>query len=54
MASLVVLSHCGAGVFSSGEYDRATQVDGTGPTTINMLLIINITHLIITLYHILR
>ena len=38
-ASLVVLTDCGAGVDPSCEEDRATQVDSTGPTTINMLTI---------------
>ena len=36
-ASLVVLTYCGGGVVSSCEDDRATQVDSTGQTTINML-----------------
>ena len=39
-ASLSVLGHCVEVVESSCEDDRATQVDSTGPTTINMLLII--------------
>ena len=47
-ASLVVLTDCGGGVPSSCEEDRATQVDSTGPTTINMLLIRNTSHLTIT------
>ena len=49
-ASLVVLGHSGAGVFTACDDDSAAQVDGTGLTTINMLLIINTSHLIITLY----
>ena len=48
-ASLVVLADCGAGVPSSSEEHCATKVDSTGLTTINMLLIINTSHLIITL-----
>ena len=51
-ASLSVLGHSGAGVAAACEEDRAAQVDGTGQATINMLLIINTSHLIITLYHI--
>ena len=51
-ASLSVLGHSGEGVVAACEDDRAAQVDGTGITTINMLLIINTSHLIITLYHI--
>ena len=47
-ASLVVLADCGGGVLSSSEDDRATQVDSTGRTTINLLLMINTSHLIIT------
>ena len=39
-ASLVVLADCGEGGVSSCDDDRATQVDSTGPTTINMLVII--------------
>ena len=52
-ASLSVLGHCGGGVVAACEEDRAAQVDGTGCTTINMLFIINTSHHIITLYHIL-
>ena len=37
-ASFVVLTHCGAGVESTCEYDRAAHVDSTGLTTINMLV----------------
>ena len=51
-ASLAVLGHCGVGVVASSEDDSAAQVDGTGLTTINMLLIINTSHLIITVYRI--
>ena len=51
-ASLSVLGHSGGGVDAACEEDRAAQVDGTGPATINMLLIINTSHLIITLYRI--
>ena len=47
-ASLVVLADCGLGVVASSEEHCATKVDSTGPTTINMLLIINTSHLIIT------
>ena len=36
MASLVVLTDCAAGADSSCEDDRASQVDRTAPTTINM------------------
>ena len=36
-ASLSVLGHSGEGVAAACEEDRAAQVDGTGPTTINML-----------------
>ena len=48
-ASLSVLGHSGEGPVAACEEDRAAQVDGTGPATINMLLIINTSHLIITL-----
>ena len=50
MASLVVLADCGGGrgVVASSEEHCATKVDSTGITTINMLLIINTSHLIIT------
>ena len=51
-ASLAVLGHCGVGVVASSEEDSAAQVDGTGLTEINMLLIRNTSHLIITLYRI--
>ena len=51
-ASLSVLGHFGAGVPAACEDDRAAQIDGTGLTTIDMLLIINTSHLIITLYRI--
>ena len=53
-ASLSVLGHFGAGGgdVAACEEDRAAQVDGTGPATINMLLIINTSHLIITVYRI--
>ena len=53
-ASLSVLGHSGVGggVVAACEEDRAAQVDGTGITTINMLLIINTSHLMITLYRI--
>ena len=47
-ASLVVLSYRGGGGLSSCDDDRATQVDSTGIATINMLLIRNTTHFIIT------
>ena len=48
-ASLVVLADCGdGGVASSSDEHCATKVDSTGITTINMLLIINTSHLIIT------
>ena len=43
-ASLSVLGHSGGGVPSACEEDSAAQVDRTGPTTINMLLIINTSH----------
>ena len=38
MARLVVLSNFRAGPLSSGEDDRDTQVNGTGPTTVNVLI----------------
>ena len=47
-ASLVVLADCGDVVIASSYAHCATKVDSTGPTTINMLLIINTSHLIIT------
>ena len=47
IASLVVLN-CGAGVVASSDEHCATKVDSTGISTINMLLIINTSHLIIT------
>ena len=37
-ASLSVLGHCGEGVAAACEDDRAAQVDGTGRTTIIMLV----------------
>ena len=50
-ASLAILTDCGEGSgVSSCDDDRATQVDSTGPTTINMLIMINTSHLIITYY----
>ena len=52
-AILVVLTDFvgGAVVSSSCDDDRATKVDSTGLTTINMLLIMcNASHLIITQY----
>ena len=46
-ASLVVLSNSpGGGIVSTCDYDGTPQVDGTGLTTINMLDIINTSHLI--------
>ena len=51
---LVILNQSGGGPLSSSKDDRATQVDSTGPTPINMLLLICnrcSSHLIITLYH---
>ena len=50
MASLVVLTNCGEGIVSSCEDDRATQVNSTGRTTINMSQLINASHLIIDNY----
>ena len=47
-ASLVVLADSGGGVCSSCDDDRATQVDCTGDTIIDMLLVRNTTYLIIT------
>ena len=47
-ASLVVLADYVEGLESSSEEHCATKVDSTGHTTINMLLIINTSHLIIT------
>ena len=43
-ASLVVLTHSGAGVGSSSEDYRAAQVDSAGITTKRMLMIINTSH----------
>ena len=37
-ASLSVLGHCGEGVEAACYDDSAAQVDGTGRTTINMLI----------------
>ena len=52
-ASLSVLGHSGVGEQGAAcEEDSAPQVDGTGMTTMNMLLITNTSHLIITVYHI--
>ena len=48
-ASLVVLTDCGDGGVASSDEHCATKVDSTGITTINMLLIINTSHLIITM-----
>ena len=44
-ASLVVLTHFGAGVGSTSDNDRAAQVDSAGITTKRMLMIINTSHL---------
>ena len=35
-AGLIELTHYGFGVLAPCQYDRGAQVDGTGPTTINI------------------
>ena len=53
ITSLAVLSNSGEGVgTSSCEDDRATQVDSTGVTVIKMFIIIDTSHLKITLKNI--
>ena len=45
---LRILYYDGAGVVTSSNQDSGSKVDSTGITTVEMLIIINITHLNIT------